>query len=84
MNQGYSRLISKSKQGKPDFYWDSNLDRVQRKRNNQMRDAINKAARFIINQCLLESLALLAGGDVKAISQFQQIGPARDEGEDVR
>ncbi|MFK0732184.1 MAG: RNA-guided endonuclease InsQ/TnpB family protein [Gloeotrichia echinulata GP01] len=52
MNQGYSRLVAKYKQGKSDFYWDSNLDRVQRKRNNQMRDAINKAARFIINQCL--------------------------------
>ena len=52
MNQGYCRLVAKYKQGKSDFYWDSNLDRVQRKRNNQMRDAVNKAARFIINQCL--------------------------------
>ncbi|MBE9037267.1 RNA-guided endonuclease TnpB family protein [aff. Roholtiella sp. LEGE 12411] len=52
LNQGYSRLVAKYKQGKSDFYWDSNLDRVQCKRNNQMRDAINKAARFIINQCL--------------------------------
>ncbi|BDI18023.1 transposase [Nostoc cf. commune SO-36] len=52
MNQGYCRLVAKYKQGKSDFYWDSNLDRVQRNRNNQMRDAINKAARFIINQCL--------------------------------
>ena len=52
MNQGYCRLVAKYKTGKSDFYWDSNLDRVQRKRNNQMRDAVNKAARFIINQCL--------------------------------
>jgi hypothetical protein len=42
MNQGYCRLVAKYKQGKSDFYWDSNLDRVQRKRNNQMRDAIIK------------------------------------------
>lgn len=52
MNQGYCRLLAKYKQGKSEFNWDSNLDRVQRLRNNQMRDAINKAARFIINQCL--------------------------------
>jgi IS605 OrfB family transposase len=52
MNQGYCRLVAKYKQGKSDFYWDSNLDSFQRKRNNQMRDVINKAARFIINQCL--------------------------------
>ncbi|NEO37086.1 MAG: transposase [Moorea sp. SIOASIH] len=63
MNQGYCRLVAKYKEGKPDFYWDSNLDspkatlreRVQRKRNNQMRDVINKAARFIINRCLNDS-----------------------------
>ena len=62
MNQGYSRLVAKYKQGKSDFYWDSNLDRVQRKRNNQMRDAVNKAARFIINQCLNDRIGNLVIG----------------------
>ncbi|WP_424098269.1 RNA-guided endonuclease InsQ/TnpB family protein [Moorena producens] len=55
MNQGYCRLVAKYKSGKPEFYWDANLDRIQRKRNNQMRDAINKAARFIVNRCLSDS-----------------------------
>ncbi|MBO3462877.1 RNA-guided endonuclease TnpB family protein [Aetokthonos hydrillicola Thurmond2011] len=62
MNQGYSRLVAKYKEGKSDFYWDSNLDRIQRKRNNQMRDAINKAARFIINQCLHDKIGNLVIG----------------------
>ena len=62
MNQGYCRLVAKYKQGKSEFYWDSNLDRVQRKRNNQMRDAINKAARFIINQCLNDRVENLVIG----------------------
>jgi putative transposase len=62
MNQGYSRLVAKYKQGKSDFYWDSSLDRVQRKRNNQMRDAINKAARFIINQCLNDKVGNIVIG----------------------
>jgi IS605 OrfB family transposase len=62
MNQGYCRLVAKYKRGKSDFYWDSNLDRVQRKRNNQMRDAINKAARFIINQCLNDRVGNLVIG----------------------
>ncbi|NEO74554.1 transposase, partial [Moorena sp. SIO3H5] len=62
MNQGYCRLVAKYKQGKPDFYWDSNLDRVQRKRNNQMRDVINKAARFIINRCLNDRIGNLIIG----------------------
>lgn len=62
MNQGYCRLVAKYKQGKSDFYWDSNLDRVQCKRNNQMRDAVNKAARFIINQCLNDGVGNLIVG----------------------
>lgn len=62
MNQGYCRLVAKYKQGKSDFYWDSNLDRVQRKRNNQMRNAVNKAARFIVNQCLNDSVGNLIVG----------------------
>ncbi|NEQ83842.1 MAG: IS200/IS605 family element transposase accessory protein TnpB [Moorea sp. SIO2I5] len=62
MNQGYARLVAKYKQGKPDFYWDSKLDRVQRKRNNQMRDAINKAARFMINRCLNDQIGNLIIG----------------------
>ncbi|XWK91748.1 MAG: IS200/IS605 family accessory protein TnpB-related protein (plasmid) [Phormidium sp.] len=62
MNQGYCRLVAKYKQGKSEFYWDANLDRIQRKRNNQMRDAINKAARFIINQCLNDRMGNLVIG----------------------
>ena len=62
MNQGYCRLVAKYKQGKSEFYWDANLDRIQRQRNNQMRDAINKAARFIINQCLNDRIGNLVIG----------------------
>ena len=62
MNQGYCRLVAKYKQGKSDLYWDSNLDRVQRKRNNQMRDAVNKAARFIINRCFNDRVGNLVIG----------------------
>ncbi|MBE9225547.1 IS200/IS605 family accessory protein TnpB-related protein [Phormidium sp. LEGE 05292] len=62
MNQGYCRLLAKYKQGKSDFYWDANLDRIQRKRNNQMRDAINKAARFIVNRCLNDQIGNIVIG----------------------
>ncbi|QOV21589.1 RNA-guided endonuclease InsQ/TnpB family protein [Anabaenopsis elenkinii] len=62
MNQGYCRLVAKYKQGKSDFYWDANLDRIQRKRNNQMRDAINKAARFIVNKCLNDQIGNIVIG----------------------
>ena len=62
MNQGYSRLVAKHKAGKPERYWDSTLDRIQLKRNNQMRDAVNKAARFIINRCLNDGIGNIVIG----------------------
>ncbi|MEW6497818.1 MAG: transposase [Cyanobacteriota bacterium] len=74
MNQGYCRLVAKYKQSKSDFYWDSNLDRVQRKRNNQMRDAINKAARFIVNRCLADSIGNLVIGWNQGQKSGSQMG----------
>ena len=62
MNQGYCRLVAKYKAGQPELDWDANLDRVQRKRNNQIRDAINKAARFIINRCLNDRIGNIVIG----------------------
>ena len=62
LNQGYCRLVAKYKQGLSDFYWDANLDRIQLKRNNQIRDAVNKAARFIVNQCLNDKVGNLVIG----------------------
>ena len=62
MNQGYARLVAKYKYGKSECYWDSHLDRIQLKRNNQMRDGINKAARFIINRCLKDRVGNLIIG----------------------
>ncbi|WP_293121195.1 transposase [Moorena sp. SIO4G3] len=62
INQGYCRLVAKHKSGKSDKYWDSHLDRVQLKRNNQMRDAINKAARFLVNRCINDEIGNLVFG----------------------
>ncbi len=74
MNQGYSRLVAKYKQGKPEFYWDSNLDRIQRQRNNQMRDAINKAARFIVNRCLHDGIGNIVFGWNEGHKTHSQMG----------
>ncbi|ELR97363.1 transposase, IS605 OrfB family, central region [Gloeocapsa sp. PCC 73106] len=75
LNQGYCRLVAKYKQGKSDFYWDENLDRVQAKHNNQKRDLINKTARFIVNYCLNHDLGNIVfgwNGDLKQSSQMSK------------
>ncbi|NER27865.1 MAG: IS200/IS605 family element transposase accessory protein TnpB [Symploca sp. SIO1C4] len=79
LNQGYCRLVAKYKQGKSEFYWDSNLDRVQRKRNNQMRDAINKAARFIVNRCLTDGIGNLVMGWNKGMKNCSNMGKKNNQ-----
>ncbi len=56
------RIIAKYKKGKSNFYWDKTLDEITHKRNFQMRDAINKAARFVINYCLANGIGNIVFG----------------------
>ena len=62
MNQLWNKKVSTRKEGKPGAYWDNWLDKVTRKRNHQMRDGINKAAKLIINHCLKHSIGTLVIG----------------------
>ncbi|WP_237746702.1 RNA-guided endonuclease InsQ/TnpB family protein [Planktothrix agardhii] len=50
-NQLWNKKVSTRKEGKPQGYWDNWLDRVTRKRNHQMRDGVNKAAKLMISHC---------------------------------
>jgi IS605 OrfB family transposase len=52
INQNYNRRVASLKAGKSAKYWDFELARITEKRNRQVRDAINKAARLVINHCL--------------------------------
>jgi putative transposase len=62
MNQLWNKKISTRKEGKPQAYWDNWLDRVTRKRNHQMRDGVNKAAKLIIDHCLKHGIGNLVIG----------------------
>ncbi|MEK0194641.1 MAG: transposase [Microcoleus anatoxicus] len=62
MNQLWNKKVATRKEGKPTGYWDSWLDRVTRKRNHQMRDGINKAAKLIVDHCLKHGIGNLVVG----------------------
>ncbi|MDJ0597702.1 MAG: transposase [Crocosphaera sp.] len=62
INQRYNRFVAKQKQGKSQDYWDNKLEQATHKRNCQMRDAVNKAARFIINYCLKHQIGNIVFG----------------------
>lgn len=62
MNQLWNKKVATRKENKPEAYWDEWLDRVTRKRNHQMRDGINKAAKLIIDHCLKHGIGTLVIG----------------------
>ncbi|MBR8833944.1 MAG: transposase [Stigonema ocellatum SAG 48.90 = DSM 106950] len=62
MNQFYNKRVANHKEGKPQKYWDGFLDTITRKRNHQMRDMVNKAARVAINHCLALGIGTIVVG----------------------
>ena len=61
-NQWYNKSVAKLKKGKPHAYWDWELADLTEKRNRQMRDAVNKSARFVINWCLANNVGTIVFG----------------------
>jgi putative transposase len=56
MNRWYNKQVSTIKEKKPQDFWNNKLAAITEKRNRQMRDGINKAARIVINHCLENSI----------------------------
>lgn len=52
LNQGYNRRVAMLKAGQSQGFWSKQLGSITEKRNRQMRDAINKAARMVVSHCL--------------------------------
>jgi len=79
MNQIYNKRVAQRKQGKPKDYWDSVLDGITRKRNHQMRDMVNKAARIVINHCLKHGIGTIVVGWNKGIKDGVNMGEKNNQ-----
>ncbi len=62
LNQWYNKQISTIKEGKTQGFWNNRLAGITEKRNKQMRDAVNKAARLVINHCLKNGIGTIVFG----------------------
>ncbi|NES65875.1 MAG: IS200/IS605 family element transposase accessory protein TnpB [Okeania sp. SIO2D1] len=62
LNQWYNKSIAKLKEGKPQGFWSNRLAALTEKRNRQMRDAVNKAARIVINHCIENNIGSIVLG----------------------
>lgn len=61
-NQWYNKSVATIKNGKPQDFWSHRLARITEKRNRQMRDAVNKAARIVVNYCLANGIGKIVFG----------------------
>lgn len=62
MNRWYNKQVSTLKENKPQGFWSNRLAAITEKRNRQMRDGINKAARIVINHCLENNIGTVVFG----------------------
>ncbi len=62
VNRWYNKQVSRLKDGKPQGFWTKKLAHVSEKRNRQMRDAINKAARIVIQHCQENNIGTIVFG----------------------
>jgi putative transposase len=62
LNQWYNKRVSVLKEGQPQGFWSHQLAGITEKRNRQMRDAVNKAARIVLNHCLKKRIGTVVFG----------------------
>ena len=88
LNNWYNKLLATLKEGKPHAFWSKQLAAITEKRNRQMRDAVNKAARIVVVRCLKAGIGTVVFGwnqgqkqevnlGSKANQKFVQIPTAR-------
>ncbi|WP_413160411.1 RNA-guided endonuclease InsQ/TnpB family protein [Capilliphycus salinus ALCB114379] len=74
LNQWYNKRIATLKEKKAQGFWCKLLDQTTEKRNRQMRDAVNKAARLVVNHCLDNNIGTVIFGWNKGQKQESSMG----------
>jgi putative transposase len=74
VNNWYNKQIATLKEGKPQGFWSKRLATITEKRNRQMRDAVNKAARSVVNHCLKHGIGTVIFGWNKGQRQEINLG----------
>lgn len=62
LNQWYNKRVATLKEGQAQGFWSKRLAAITEKRNRQMRDAVNKAARIVISHCLKNRIGTVVFG----------------------
>ena len=73
-NKYYNKQIATLKEHKPQVFWSKRLAKITEKRNRQMRDAVNKTAKLVINHCLKYGIGTVVFGWNKGQKQSIELG----------
>ncbi len=79
LNRWYNKKVSTIKEGKPQGFWCKKLAHLTEKRNRQMRDAVNKAARQVINHCLENNIGTVVFGWNQGQKQESNLGSKNNQ-----
>jgi len=74
VNQWYNKQVATIKENKSQGFWSNKLACLTEKRNRLMRDAVNKAARLVINHCLEHGIGRIVFGWNKGQKNGMNIG----------
>lgn len=78
MNQWFNKQVAILKEGRQGF-WSNRLACITEKRNRQMRDAINKTARLVVNHCLRNRIGTIVFGWNQGQKQQSNMGSKNNQ-----
>lgn len=79
VNQWYNKRLATIKESKAQDFWCSLLDKITSKRNRQMRDAVNKAAKIVVQHCLSNNIGTIVFGWNKGQKQGSNMGKKNNQ-----
>lgn len=79
LNRWYNKKVSTIKEGKPQGFWSRKLANLTERRNRQMREAVNKAARLVINHCLKNNIGTVVFGWNQGQKQQSNLGSKNNQ-----
>jgi putative transposase len=79
LNRWYNKKVSTIKEGKPLGFWSKKLAHLTEKRNRQIRDAVNKAARLVIQHCFEHNIGTIVFGWNQGQKQASNLGSKNNQ-----
>lgn len=79
LNQWYNKRGATIKESKAQDFWCRLLDKITSKRNRQMRDAVNKAAKLVIQHCLKNNIGTIVLGWNKNQKRSSNMGKKNNQ-----